>query len=241
MKKIYFLMMATLMGMFSLTSCDGLNINGDDIVDDLLGEATLIITHSDSEVADTMNFTTSIIDVFKEPDTTASPRRASVCINAKVDINTADLDFPFLYFRLDDTTTSVYQMDTILTLPLLMNLNFDTIVSLLADPYGGNMLLVAEGEDAWYMSFDGSVTVSEFPGIGHIVKGTFNNVRAFYVTQSAIEQLNTDINNMDFSHANDFEYYFPIVTFSGDFSSRRTSIVQSVMNEAFSQGGISSK
>ena len=53
--------------------------------------------------------------------------------------------------------------------------------------------------------------------------------------------LENHIENMNYAHINDINYYFPRVTLSGTVSSRRWSVIHSIFNAAFLQGGMASK
>ena len=204
----------------------------------LLGSATIVVDKDG--VSDTTKYTSSIVDAFSKIDSLETEYKASVglCANVNLTESNASLQFPFMYFRLNDTVTGNYQFDTILSMDLLLNLNFETMSQILADPYGDNMILVAESDTAWYLSHAGSLTISQYPSVGHFVECSFNNVEAFYITQSGIDRFNTDINNMDFSHVNDLGYYFPNATISGNSSCRRTTIVSRLIKTAFEEGGL---
>ena len=240
MKKRLFFLAAAFAGIFSFVSCDGIDLFDDDDnpLEGLLGSATIVVNKDG--VNDTVKYKSSIVDAFSKIDSLENEKKATVglCANVNLSESNASLQFPFMYFRLEDTVTGNYQFDTVLSADLLLNLNFEAMSNILADPYGGNMVVLAESDTAWYLSHAGSLTISKYPSVGHFVECTFNNVEAFYITQSGIDRFNTDLNNMDFSHANDLGYYFKNATISGNTSSRRTTIVSRLIKTAFEDGGL---
>lgn len=248
MKKRIFLASFAIFAVFALTSCDEMNISIDDITGgELVGNASLVISHNgpDGTVADSMNFKSSIADAFdlSEFDSSLIEGFSTVAISANVNLTEADvsLEFPFMYYRINDTLSGSYAFDTILTLEMLHNLNFDTLINILANPDGGNMILIAENDSCWYITFGGSLVVTEYPTVGKLIKANLSNATAWYVTQSKVDELSADIDNMNMAHWNDLEYYFPRVTLSGNITSRRWTVTRTIFNAAFSEGGISSK
>lgn len=248
MKKSTFFASFVLLALFALTSCDEMNISVDDITGgELVGSASLTVTHNGPNgiVTDSMNFRSSIADAFdlSKFDSTLVEGYSTVAISANVNLTDADvsLAFPFMYYRINDTLSGSYAFDTILTIEMLHNLNFDTLVNVLANPDGGNMILIAENDSCWYITFDGSLVVTEYPTVGHLINATVSNATAWYVTQSKVNELSADIDNMNYTHLGDLDYYFPRVTLSGNITSRRWAVTQTIFNAAFSQGGISSK
>lgn len=233
---------------FAMTSCDGLNLNSIfNPEEELVGNASIVITRNNDGVIehDSIHFTSSLVDVFDfaDVDSTLGEGYSTIDISANVNLSEANvsLAFPFMYVRLDDSTAKSYTMDTILTIDLLNGLDFAKLVNVLANPDGGNMVLIAENDSCWYISHAGEFVVTRYPTVGNIVEGTFNNVEAWYVTQAKINELNDDIQNYNFAHLGDLNYYFPRVTINGNINSRRWSIIHSIFNTAFSQGGITSK
>lgn len=247
MKKNYFIgcLIAVI---FAFTSCEGLITNFNEVIgDDLSGKASVQISREgqDGTITDSLNFTSSIVDVFNfsDYDTTLSEGYSTIAISANVDLSATnvELDFPFMYYRLNDSVTGAYNLDTVLTLQMLQNFNFASLIDILASPDGGNIVVLAENDSCWYVTYSGQFVVTEYPSMGRIVKGNFNNVEALYVTQNKVNELSDDIENMNFAHINDINYYFPRVTISGNVSSRRWSVIQNIYRAAFMQGGIASK
>lgn len=247
MKKLFILCGFAISVFFIATSCEGVEI-GETEAPDLVGNASIVLTttvNDSTTVSDTVKFSSSIVDAFDVTlyDSNAAPGYSTVdiCANVALDADDVELSFPFMYFRIDDTVTASYEMENILTLDLLQGLDFNKLVDVLANPNGPNMVLMAENDSCWYISFAGSIVVSEYPTVGHVVKCTMDNVRAWYVTQAKINELNDDIENMNFAHLTDLNYYFPLVTINGNINSRRWTLIHTIFNSAFSDGGIVSK
>ncbi len=248
MKKRLFYGCLVLFATMALASCDDLNLNVGEITqNDLAGSASLNVTRNttDGPVTDSMHFISSIVDAFELSmfDTNLSEGFSTIGISANIGLGEsgAELQFPFMYYRLNDTVQGVYPFDTILTLEMLQSINFEALVDILANPDGGNMIVIAVSDSCWYITYGGDFVVTEFPGVGHLVKAEFNGVNALYVTQSKVEELGQDIDNMNYSHMTDIDYYFPRVTISGNVKSRRWAVTKTIFNAAFQQGGIVSK
>ncbi|MBP5547592.1 MAG: hypothetical protein J6X58_01720 [Bacteroidales bacterium] len=245
MKNKYFFGILLLSAILTMTSCEGIDFNfdGDNDLDHLVGDASITITMSDSNAAngiriDTVTFTSSIVDAFtqKVSDTTDEWNVAALDISAKIDLTTtASISFPFMYIRMSDTIANTYPMTNILTLDVLLGLNYNVLLDLFADPYGGNTMIIVESDTSWFIANSGDIIITDFPLVGHIVAGNFQNIQAFYVTQSNINKLNQDVENYDYSHVNDISYYFPQATISGNIASRRMSAIHNLVEEAFNK------
>ncbi len=185
MKKSTFFVSFILLAMFAFTSCEEMSIDFDDLTSDaLVGNAAIEITHNgtDGIVTDSMNFKSSIADAFdlSDFDSNLVEGYSTVAISANVNLNDANIElaFPFMYYRINDTLAGTYEFDTILTIEMLHNLNFDTLVNVLANPDGGNMILIAENDSCWYITFDGSLVGTQYPTVGHLIEATVNNASA---------------------------------------------------------------
>ncbi len=86
----------------------------------------------------------------------------------------------------------------------------------------GNLFVVAVAEDAYYLGYNGTVTISSYGKEGALVQGTLNNVDAIYVTA---DQISTIAHMSEAERATiDLATYFPHLTFNGEISSRRANI-----------------
>lgn len=242
MKKFTILGSFIVTALLALTSCEGLTFNsGEDLINELTGYANVQITRTVGEgtETDSMKFSNSICDVFdfKSVDSTLSAGYSTIGIGANVDLSVSnvELSFPFMYYRLNDSTTGAYNFDTILSMTMLQNFNYESLMDILGNPQGGNMVMIAENDSCWYITYEGQLVVTEFPSIGHLFKCDLNGAKALYVTQAKIDELTSDIENMNYTHMTEPDYYFPSVTLSGNITSRRWALIHNVFNTAFRQ------
>lgn len=234
---------------FALTSCDGIINTIEDINNnELVGKASVEVTRTVNgvtTVVDSLSFTSSIVDALDVNlyDENLPAGFFTVDISANVDFNTSDveLQYPFMLYRIDDTTTKSYTMDNMLSVEMLQNLDLESIINVVATPDGPNMILIAVNDSCWYLSNGGELIVSEYPTVGNLVKANFSNINGRYITQRKVEELNNDIENNNFAHISDLDYYFPEVTLSGSITSRRWAITQTIYESAFINGGLLSK
>lgn len=241
MKKRLLSLLAGVFAILSLSSCEDLGIISDIIEEGLFGEATVYITNTDQDnnsTVDTVKFASSVVDNFTiVDDASETSTIATIDFCAQVDLSNAALAFPFMAFQVSDTATGSYTVNEFLTTERLRNFNFDTLASIIRSPAGFNLVVIALSDTAWYISNSGAINISEFPAVGYTVKGTFNNVKAYYVTQSDIDRINDDM--MNTGQMIDLDGYLPQVTLTGSFSSRRTTIIHDLVQQAFYEGGLS--
>ncbi|MCR4816063.1 MAG: hypothetical protein K5842_02625 [Bacteroidales bacterium] len=247
MKKLQFVFLAVIAA-FAFASCDELVNTVEDLTDnDLVGHASIAISHTNDSgtTVDSLKFKSSIVDALEMSmyDTTLPAGYFTVDISANVDFGTSnvELQYPFMFYRLNDTVAGTYQMENILTLEMLQNLNIQTLVNTIANPSGPNMIIIAESDTSWYLTFGGNLIVTEYPTVGNLVKANLSSINARFITQSKVEELNSDIENNNYSHLSDLGYYFPEVTLTGNVTSRRWAVARTVYETAFVNGGIVSK
>ena len=176
--------------MMSLSSCDeGLII--DAVEEGLLGSAEITITGQNGYYSNdtTIHFASTITDNI---DTVIENQAVigTIDIFANVNLREQALAFPFMGFQVSDTTTGTYTLSNVLTADRLRDFKFDSIADIFFNPSGLNVLLIAVSDTAWYISNGGTITITEYPGYGHNMKGTFNNVDAYYFTSSDVKRLN---------------------------------------------------
>ena len=247
MKKTVFGFLS-LAAIFCFTSCEEMINTIDEFTDDeLVGEASVVISRigNGETLTDSLTFSSSVVDALdvSRYDQTLPEGYFTLDISANIDFNTSnvELQYPFMLFRLDDTVAQSYTLENILTVEMLSNLDLEALVNIIATPDGPNMLLIAENDSCWYLTFGGQLVVTEYPTIGNLVKAGFNGVNGRYITQSKIDELNSDIENNNFAHLDDLNYYFPEVTLSGNIVSRRWAVARTVYEAAFVNGGLISK
>ncbi len=223
--------------MMSLSSCDeGLII--DAVEEGLLGSAEIIITGQNGYYSNdtTIHFASTITDNI---DTVIENQAVigTIDIFANVNLREQALAFPFMGFQVSDTTTGTYTLSNVLTADRLRDFKFDSIADIFFNPSGLNVLLIAVSDTAWYISNGGTITITEYPGYGHNMKGTFNNVDAYYFTSSDVKRLN---DNWDDIQANGLVLsdYFEQATINGEFNSRRYAMIHDLIDAAYTHRGL---
>ena len=223
--------------MMSLSSCDeGLII--DAVEEGLLGSAEITITGQNGYYSNdtTIHFASTITDNI---DTVIENQAVigTIDIFANVNLREQALAFPFMGFQVSDTTTGTYTLSNVLTADRLRNFKFDSIADIFFNPSGLNVLLIAVSDTAWYISNGGTITITEYPGYGHNMKGTFNNVDAYYFTSSDVKRLN---DNWDDIQTNGLVLsdYFDQATINGEFNSRRYAMIHDLIDAAYTHRGL---
>ena len=223
--------------MMSLSSCDE-NLLIDAVEEGLLGSAEITITGQNGYYSNdtTIHFASTITDNI---DTVIENQAVigTIDIFANVNLREQALAFPFMGFQITDTTTGTYTLSNVLTADRLRDFKFDSIADIFFNPSGLNVLLIAVSDTAWYISNGGTITITEYPGYGHNMKGTFNNVDAYYFTSSDVKRLN---DNWDDIQANGLVLsdYFDQATINGEFNSRRYAMIHDLINAAYTQRGL---
>ncbi len=223
--------------MMSLSSCDE-NLLIDAVEEGLLGSAEITITGQNGYYSNdtTIHFASTITDNI---DTVIENQAVigTIDIFANVNLREQALAFPFMGFQVSDTTTGTYTLSNVLTADRLRDFKFDSIADIFFNPSGLNVLLIAVSDTAWYISNGGTITITEYPGYGHNMKGTFNNVDAYYFTSSDVKRLN---DNWDDIQANGLVLsdYFEQATINGEFNSRRYAMIHDLINAAYTQRGL---
>ena len=87
----------------------------------------------------------------------------------------------------------------------------------------GNLFAVAVAEDAFYIGYSGTVTITNYGAEYMRVEGSVNNVNAIYVTVAQIEAI-ANMSEAERAEIGDLTSYFPHITFNGNFSSMRANI-----------------
>ena len=223
--------------MMSLSSCDE-NLLIDAVEEGLLGSAEITITGQNGYYSNdtTIHFASTITDNI---DTVIENQAVigTIDIFANVNLREQALAFPFMGFQITDTTTGTYTLSNVLTADRLRDFKFDSIADIFFNPSGLNVLLIAVSDTAWYISNGGTITITEYPGYGHNMKGTFNNVDAYYFTSSDVKRLN---DNWDDIQANGLVLsdYFDQATINGEFNSRRYAMIHDLIDAAYTHRGL---
>lgn len=226
-KKVLFGSIAAVAMLFS--SCETeVGVDDGPIAEGLMGNASIVVTGNNGyyNSGDTVNFTSGITDVFVADN----GYHATIAVCAHIDLMDADVvDYPFMGFQVSDTTTGIYQLDSLLTVERLMTFNADSMKALISAPSSFNFVVIACSDTSWYMTTSGSLTISQYGEMGYNTVGTINNANAFYFTQSDVDSFNAALE----SGADNlvlFNYLKP-ATINGTFSCRRAAVINRLMEE----------
>jgi len=231
MKKSIFAIATAVAAMFGLAACDGENpfgnINGGN---DLLGHITLVTSNPQNGEqpygeGDTLNFASAMCNINVTVEDSIAVDFGSLFVGTEANLlqgENANITYPMIGLNLRDTAETTYEVNC----PVDQVSFFKTIDStnwrsLLTEnqPDLGNIVVLAASEHALYIGYAGTITITRFANMGSLVKGSFNNVKAAYVTEADIEALAIeDIETID------IEARFPHITLNGEISSRRADI-----------------
>lgn len=214
-------------------SCD---FFGQAVQEGALGDAQVIVNAGDNGI-DTLDFVSSVANAFVLEDQD-NVKIGTIDLCANVDLEKSQLNFPFMGIQINDTNSGVFTIDEVLTVDRLRNFNFDTIAKLLRQPSTLNFIVLAENDTAWYLTESGNITVTEFPAVGYLVKGSFTNVNAYYFTKWDVDRLNDNMDAEIAAGTFSLTTYFHPVTMSGTFNSRRTTLADRLIEEAFFNRGL---
>ena len=205
----------------------------------LLGSAEITVTGQNGFNAENANieFASTIMDEFDTVvDNIAYVGTLDLFANVDLSANGATLRYPFMGFQFSDSTTGTYTITEVLTPQRLRNFKFDSIADIVFNPSGFNVLLIAISDTSWYIAYDGTITVTEYPGSGNNMRGTLNNVHAYYFTESDVEGIQEHLNDPNFNLAT---YFTKTATINGEFKSKRyPALVTKIVNEAYRSRGL---
>lgn len=227
----------------SLTSCDPENV-ASFVNAGLTGDAEIIITGQGGYYGDndTIEFASTLCD---EMDTIVSVNGeikeyvGTLDLFANIDLSAdgATLRYPFMGFQISDSTTGTYTMTDVLTPERLRNFKFDSIADIVFNPSGFNVMVIAVSDTSWYVTYGGTITITQYPALsGQKMKGTFNNVQAYYFTESDVEGVQEHLNDANFDLG---VYFTKTATINGEFKSKRwPSIIKAIIDEAYNNRGL---
>ena len=219
---------------FAFVSCEDDSLLSD-ILDEVLGEATINMTY-DSGDGYSFEFSNCANDIIigDSLDENADYRGMynTFVLGANITMTDSTLEqipYPLFAMKLSDVTAKTYQFDTLLNPAMLIEgFDFRDIITHASDE---NLMVLAESDNSWYWAISGSFTAESYPAeVGDMLTGTFNNVHAFHVTQSAIDDIeevyNQCVQTGDYTTLMNLrmEDYFPIVTFNGNVESMKLNI-----------------
>lgn len=249
MKKTLFIIVAAALCMPMFTSCDI-----SDIMDSgALGTITLTTSQAgngDQIYADdsTITFKSGLCNINHRDihidvdtlgvdyDTTLLNVNAGTIIlgvnGVNVMENTANIDWPLFGMNLRDTVVGTYNFFLpVQTFAFLNYIDTTSINSLVAtgltfQSFPFNLFAVAADKDHYYIGYSGSVSVTTFGSEGSMIEGTFNNVKAYYVTTTKLREMI----NLGASEWNTrtLAQELPTITFNGSFTSRRANMTSAI-------------
>ncbi len=214
----------------TFTSCD-LNF-----LETILGNSTLTVSESSAPTfyADStdVHFSSCIND-WADLDSISS----YMMIAAKIDLQSSDIiETPYMATAFNDTVPQSYTIECPLVLDSFVNFNVSKLLNAIE---GHNLFVLAASDTCWYVGYNGTITFDQYPAVGLSMNCDFNNVQAYYITQSDIdylEELIEAVKDGDITATETFrtltvDNLFEHVTFNGAAMSRRCpvgSIIESI-------------
>ncbi len=227
MRSKIILLACALLGGTAFTACEG-------IFDDLIGHGEFTISETEGEnfYADstTIDFASSISDCMVDD----SAATYSNILLAALNLQSSDIiEEPYIAASLTDTLLQSYTIDCHLDLQGFAE--FDAGV-LLNTVMGHNMFILAGADTCWYIGYDGTVEIEDFPNYGYLMKCKFSDVKAYYITESKINYLkdlqraiaNGDTEALATWNSITVEEFFSHATFNGYTKSRRFPVADIV-------------
>lgn len=234
----------------SFISCDDFNDARDNLVDQLLGSASLTFTDTEGLTSMAPNGPAVVDRAFQSCVTGTIDDSTSNCAIVCADIDLSNLSGgditipnPVLLLKLNDTLPQVYNMEEI-TLSTLESWRDGF------DPQGivfsptTNMTVMVDSDTSWYVSLKGSVRIDDYATTGFLTKGEFQKVPMLYLTSNSIHVAADSLNHLADLAENGsvLEQYqaaqillntkvtdfFPILYLSGTFESRRMMVSEMI-------------
>lgn len=222
----------------SLSSCDDDTIT-EFVQAGLLGTGEITISGQDGFYTNdtTIEFASSIMD---ELDTLITindvdrPYVGTLDLFANVDLQNGKIVYPFMAFQFSDSTTGSYTITgDILNTQRLRNFNFDSLANLIFRPCGLNVMIIAISDTAWYVAYGGNINITEYPTLGNDMRGTFNNIQAYYFTKTDVDNIQEHLDDPDFELSDYFTKTAVINSVSGtSFKSKRYPVMIKKIIEA---------
>ena len=242
MKRKVFFLAALVASVFSFTACDelgGLDLVGHINLTTGTPVAGLPGLTQPYEEGMALNFSSamcnvSIDSVYVEAGDytgTYEINAGTVFVGTRQDLlvdDIAELTFPLCGINLRDTVVGSYDIslpvDDFSFIDMLDTTNVNSLITsgLSIGDNLGNVFAVAVSEDAFYLGYSGTISISSYGQELHRVQGTVNNVQAVYITLEQIEYLASLTAEQRATF--DLAAYLPKISFSGDFSTMRTNI-----------------
>ncbi len=219
----------------SFASCDGIG----SIVSEMFGSADLVINDPtggsyyapDGASTDSVHFEAGVSDVifkvFNPTDLDSNMSgvdslftlHSATTIAANMDFSSDEaLTYPYMAVLINDSVSGNYDITPILTEENLLDFRFNKFIK---NPTGNNLIAIVVSDTSWYLSNNGVISIEEYPSYGRMTKGSFNNVNAYYFTQSTLNEIAAQIRG---GQTVDLNEYLHAVTISGSFQCRRANV-----------------
>lgn len=250
MKKRILFIATAVACMFAFTACEGDSNQLQQLQQqfagaDLLGhinlqpsdpqDGAMFAANHPSVLVDTMKFKSALCNANftydgEYVDSTVTVDAGALFFGSYTDIiaeGTVDIQFPMVGINLRDTMPGDYAISVPTgDFSFIEDLNEHNWSYYLTnnDIQYGNMMVVAVGEDDYYICYQGNIHIDEFSSVGTIVRGSVQNVKAFYVTRQQLQLLLA----IPDAGRQALTYYLPRITFNGEIASRRANIQQIV-------------
>lgn len=213
-----------------LSACDPIDIFGE-LTGALLGNVELTVSSTQPtfyDTQDTVKFSSSIGgEWIKE----GNPNILALAAN--INLTEANvLPYPYLGVLVNDSAVGTYTVsDALVSLEDVINLNIN---ELLTNSDGKNLFVIAATDTCWYLPKSGTINVTSMPKYGGEIAATFNNVQAYYITESMLDYVRDLFNQVatgDITAAQTLAQLqanptsiAPVVTFNGTMASRRITV-----------------
>ncbi len=224
MKAKIIILACSLLGAISFTSCEDFGF-----LETILGSADLTVSESSAENFYTdstaVHFSSCINDCIN-----SDSLFSYMMLAASIDLQSNEVvETPYLAIAFSDTIPQTYAIECPLTIDSFATFNAGKLLNTIE---GHNLFVVAASDTCWYVGYEGTAEFDVFPSTGLTMKASFDNVKAYYVTQSTVDYLadlvervtDGDVNAITEFATLTLDNLFAHVTFNGTATSRRAPV-----------------
>ncbi|MBR1850457.1 MAG: hypothetical protein IJ789_03690 [Bacteroidales bacterium] len=211
MKKTFIALACAFAVALGATSCDELDINDivKDIVDDIdnnIGNVDLAISGAQGESPlagqDSLKFKACVNGVVTDTidlgdladsidvDTYHGVNTFVLGANISLTDNNVDLEnnYPLIGIKTRDTISGRHMMSNpFADTNIMMNFDFSALITQGSDE---NLFGVMLSDTSWYVAYAGEFDIETYPEMGDKMKAKLNNVKAYYVCQYQLDNIN---------------------------------------------------
>ena len=202
----------------------------EEILDKLFGEIQFTVSESTEETAyannEIVKFKSSLTDMASLDSNSLN----NIYIGATIELTQADAVIaPYCGFQLVDTVATRYPISLPISIEEFAQFNAENILTSMMDT---NVFIMAVNDTSWYVGYDGTIIVEEYPNYGYLATGSFEDIKAFYITKTDVDYIKDlvnrsmegDIEAIDLLATLTPNNIFPSITLNGSYSSRRANI-----------------